>query len=171
MIREARLEDAGRIAEIHVETWRVAYLGLVPDDYLKNLDQDHRKRVWTRIMEEQSGKLWIESTVEGAVVGFCHFLPSRDDDSSENTGEITAIYIDPAFWRRGFGGHLCKQAIDHAREIGFNEISLWVLEGNSRAIGFYENAGFHFDGTQKSEQRPGFTLDEMRYRRNTAETG
>ena len=29
---------------------------------------------------------------------------------------------------------------------GYGRIALWVLEGNERAIGFYERYGFCFDG-------------------------
>ncbi|BBA92475.1 hypothetical protein GUT189_07880 [Streptococcus ruminantium] len=32
----------------------------------------------------------------------------------------------------------------------FDKIALWVLEGNVRAIAFYEKIGFRFDGVTKT---------------------
>jgi len=34
MIRRAKVDDANRIAEIHVFGWRCAYRGIVSDEYL-----------------------------------------------------------------------------------------------------------------------------------------
>ena len=36
-VRPARPEDARRIAEIHVETWRATYPGVVPQEVLDEL--------------------------------------------------------------------------------------------------------------------------------------
>ena len=35
--------------------------------------------------------------------------------------------------------------------IGTAAAYLWVLDGNDRAIGFYERQGFRFDGSSKTE--------------------
>ena len=35
--------------------------------------------------------------------------------------------------------------------IGDEPAYLWVLDGNPRAIDFYERQGFRFDGTRKTE--------------------
>lgn len=32
---------------------------------------------------------------------------------------------------------------------GYKRIAVWVLEGNHRAIKFYERCGFRFDGTKE----------------------
>ena len=45
---------------------------------------------------------------------------------------------------------------------GYSTITLWVLDSNARAIAFYRKYGFDFDGEEKSEQRPGFTMRELR---------
>jgi hypothetical protein len=43
---------------------------------------------------------------------------------------------------------------------------LWVLDTNERARRFYEAAGWRPDGGTKREDRPGGTLNEIRYRRS-----
>lgn len=50
-----------------------------------------------------------------------------------------------------------------AKEKGFSEVVLWVLEGNLRAQGFYRSAGFSADGVSKSEYVRGSVVEEVRY--------
>jgi hypothetical protein len=46
------------------------------------------------------------------------------------------------------------------------EDALWVLDGNRRAIGFYEANGCHWDGAVKRDHSlPGLELRERRYRK------
>ena len=56
------------------------------------------------------------------------------------------------------------EAFDFARARGFREMTLWVVDRNTRARSFYEALGFAPDGATKVEQRPGFVLEEVRYR-------
>ena len=79
--------------------------------------------------------------------------------------KIAAIYVEPSAWGSGAGKSLIAAAIEHAREHRFVMLTLWVLATNERAKRFYVAAGFQPDGAEKTEERPGFTLHELRYRR------
>ncbi len=57
-IRAARLEDAGAIAHVHVESWRTTYAGIVPDAYLAGLDEILRTRLWHEWLTGQRWYLW-----------------------------------------------------------------------------------------------------------------
>jgi hypothetical protein len=46
LVRPAVLQDAPAIAAVHVATWRDAYAGLLPDDFLDGLDVDQRAERW-----------------------------------------------------------------------------------------------------------------------------
>jgi hypothetical protein len=46
MIREATLEDARTIAEVHVKSWRAAYKQLLPQEFLQSLSVDRREQQW-----------------------------------------------------------------------------------------------------------------------------
>ena len=48
---------------------------------------------------------------------------------------------------------------------GYADATLWVLEGNDRAIAFYEAAGWRPDGVRRVEEIWGATAAELAYRR------
>jgi RimJ/RimL family protein N-acetyltransferase len=80
-------------------------------------------------------------------------------------GEIRAIYLVPAAWGRGHGRDLMTAALADLAAAGYAEATLWVLDRNNRARRFYEAAGFRADGSVKEYNGIGFTLPEVRYRR------
>lgn len=146
-IRPATREDARPIAEVHVASWRRAYRGLLPDDYLEKLSVDERESqrlAWFADPSPGSGVLVAED--RGRVVGFASFGPSRDDDAPAGTGEVPAIYVDPAEVGRGIGRELLAEAEAALRAAGFGRATLWVLEANAPARRFYDKAGWTWDG-------------------------
>lgn len=147
-IRPATREDARPIAEVHVASWRHAYRGLLPDDYLEKLSVDEREAqrlAWFADPRSSSGVLVAEDDA-GRVVGFATFGPSRDDDAPMGTGEVPAIYVDPTEVGKGIGRQLIEETAAALREAGFTRATLWVLEENESARRFYESVGWTWDG-------------------------
>ena len=165
LIRKASEHDAMRIAEIHVETWREAYRGMVPADYLEALDPHRRSVMWREILASPE-KTVLVALRESKIVGFCAQLPSRDLPSPAEIAEISALYVEPSSWDSGAGRSLMMAALDHAREHRFTIATLWVLSSNQRGRSFYEKAGFRPDGSERTEGRLGFSLHEIRYRKD-----
>ena len=164
-VRQATPADARKIAQIHVETWRAAYRGQMPDAILDALDADKRAIFWNdHLAAESNGTLVVES--ENAIIGFCDLVPSRDRDSNpKQVGEIAAIYVQPEFWRKGAGGALCRFALRAARLQKYLSVTLWVLASNAAARKFYEAMGFSLDGAAKVDQSSNnYELHEVRYR-------
>lgn len=164
LIRKGSEHDAARIAEIQVETWRAAYRGLVPDDYLATLDPVRRAIVWKELLSTP-GQTFFVAMRDSRIVGFCDLVPSRDPAAPPEIAEIAAIYVEPSAWRTGAGRGLVAAAVELATEHGFQLLTLWVLSSNKRARLFYESLGFSPDGAEKTKERPGFQLHEIRYRR------
>ena len=169
-VRAARVEDAARIAEIHVRSWQHGYRGLIPQDYLDRLDPAQRLdgRTWHLEHADWSrGGCFLVTGDDGAPAGFADCGPSRDDDSDQDTvGEVMAIYLNPDAWGMGLGRVLMAAALDHLAQAGYAEVTLWVLDTNVRAQRFYEAAGFAPDGAVKVDDSRGFPLRELRYRRS-----
>jgi len=163
-VRQATIADARRIAEIHVETWRAAYRGQMPDAVLDNLDVEKRAVFWhTHLTSQPLGTLVVELNQE--VVGFCDLVPSRDQDSNPQViAEIVAIYVHPKHWRQGAGRRLCDCTLATARLKKFTAVTLWVLDSNVSAQKFYQTMGFCFDGATKSELMGNHEIHEVRFR-------
>lgn len=60
MIRRAKIEDAKRIAEIHVFGWRCAYRGIISDEYLfGKTSVAKRIDAFTKAIEEAIEEIYV----------------------------------------------------------------------------------------------------------------
>ena len=83
---------------------------------------------------------------DGRLLGFSSTAPGRDSpDDGLPLLELMALYVRESTYGTGVAYALCGAAI------GDSAAYLWVLDGNDRAIRFYERQGFAFDGTTKPE--------------------
>ena len=55
VIRPANLGDIPEISKVHIDTWRTAYRGLVPDEYLAGLTYEQREQRWREIESRSPG--------------------------------------------------------------------------------------------------------------------
>ena len=173
-IRTARLEDARAIAEVHVASWQHAYDGLLPREFLASLSVEQRESMWSEAIANGQPSLLV-AELASQVVGFSAFGPCRDEGAGPTDLELWALYLSPTHWSTGIGRALwlCSREIMFAR--GATSISLWVVDGNARAISFYTAAGFHPEaGSIKQFELGGTRLREARYvlhREQLAEPG
>ena len=163
-IREAVLDDAPAIAEVHVASWRWAYWGQLPDETLDALDVAEREARWREAIADSSTNV-IVAVVDGAIVGFVSAGPTDDDDASPGTAELYAIYLEERAAGQGVGRALLERAVDGMRTAGFSQASLWVLDSNERGRRFYEQAGWAWDGKRSSHQVQCSNMPVVRYAR------
>jgi GNAT superfamily N-acetyltransferase len=168
VIRPATLDDAVRLAEIHIASWQAAYAGVLPAEFLDGLsaELDTRAEQWQDWLSTDSPQRAVLVVVDGdEVVGFAHLGPSGDKDLKPKVvGELYAMYLDPARYRQGWGSRLMAAAFDDLRAVGFAEASLWVMTANHAARAFYEQAGWEADGAE-TDHCLGITIPAVRYRR------
>ncbi len=161
-LRRATPDDAATIAGIHVETWRAAYRGLVPDSHLLRLDPGPQgAERFREFLESGEGETYVVER-DGQPIGLLTVGPCRDDDLDESIGEIWGIYLAADQWRRGIGARVCARAEEMLRARGSRRIVLWVFEGNNRARRFYEAMGYSADGATKVIE-VGAPLTAVRY--------
>jgi ribosomal protein S18 acetylase RimI-like enzyme len=165
-IRDAVVDDALGIARVHVAGWQAGYAGLLPQQYLDQLSVEQRAQRWAAILGEPDDRSLgtLVADVDGHIAGWATVGGSRDDDAQPGTGELWGIYADPAHWGRGVGHALHVAAVEVLRAAGRKDATLWVLDGNTRAIRFYERQGWVADGATKTDWRDDVRLDELRYR-------
>ena len=164
-VRPAVAADADTIARIQVETWRVAYHGLMPDEAIAAFDLEGRQRMWREGLARvpRPGSATFVAELDNEVVGFASAGRSRDEEAA-NEGELYAIYLHPSCWDRGIGRALLERAEESMREYGFERAILWVLEGNERGERFYRAAGWERDG-RKLDTFQSAEVSELRYRK------
>jgi len=164
-IRSATVADAHAIAEIHVAGWRVAYRGLMPDAVIEAISVDQRRGFWKGMLSKPGvGKVAVGES-DGAMVGFCSYGPSRDEDDPE-VAEIYALYVRPGMWRQGWGRSLCAHAEHEAQAREHGAMTLWVVKGNELARRFYERLGYAADGAERTDHKlTGSPFVEVRYRK------
>lgn len=77
-VRQAAADDARAIAAVHVEGWRWAYRGLVPDAWLDALSVDQREAMWRATLSapDTAARVWLTERA-GRAVGSAATAPSR----------------------------------------------------------------------------------------------
>jgi L-amino acid N-acyltransferase YncA len=161
-IEPATAEDARAVAQIHVDAWRAAYVGIVPDDYLASLSVDDREAMWREAIATGKPEMLVARR-DGRVIGWVSFDAARAKGAAADVGELWAIYLDPRHVATGAGRALWLGARQRLIERGFRSAVLWVLAGNTRAIRFYERAGFSLDpGSSQRFTLGGREIEELR---------
>ncbi|WP_444860494.1 GNAT family N-acetyltransferase [Microbacterium oleivorans] len=175
-VRRAVPADAAGIAHVHVQAWREAYTGRMPQSILDRLDEERLTRTRAESLEHEQlpygggdgapteGRAaasepgpvatWV-AVHAGEIVGWAVSGPSRDD-APPTPRELYAIYVLAAHHGSGAGRALLDAAI------GRGPASLWVLADNPRARAFYARNGFRPDGAAKDDTGWGATISEVR---------
>jgi GNAT superfamily N-acetyltransferase len=164
-IRRATASDAPGLAKVRVDSWQIAYKGLVPDDFLQKITYQKREEAFRAAIEGRGDEIYL-AEVDDQTAGFITIGACRDPElDARSCGEIWAIYVSPTYWRRGIGKRLLQEAERILLARGFGKLVLWVLEGNNTARSFYEACGFTPDGASKiiDLEAP---LQEIRYARD-----
>ncbi len=164
-VRPATVRDAKAIAEIQVTSARAAYKGLVPDEELNVLSVDKREQFWRDAIQFMEPQVHVVTAGE-TLVGFVGFDRSRDKGTPSTTGEIWAIYVDPAHWDKGAGVALWDAANDGLKEEGCTKVTIWVPVRNERGLRFHEMAGFKREMTSlKTVALGSVKIEEIRLKR------
>lgn len=159
-IRKAREEDAVGIGKVHYHGWIDTYSDLLPPDMIASLSEERS----TRIFQREGCKNMVVATVGGDVVAFCGYgmwRGAKDEEPPASEGEIVGIYVLTQFQRNGIGKALLEQAERQLKQQGFSTVSLWVLEGNTKAQAFYKAMGFQ-DAAVKKRSGPICELKETK---------
>lgn len=163
-LRQATAEDAASLSWVHAETWKVTYVGQVPDELADERILRARERDWVtqidRRVADRGGVLVVVDQHE--VVGFCEYGPTEDpDDDPSRVGHIMRLYVHPRSQAKGAGRMLLTAACERLATGGYDEATLWTLDDpTNRALGFYRHLGWSCAGVRKSEDPP-----DVRYRR------
>lgn len=150
LVREARLQDAAALARVQVESWHAAYRELIPAPRLAAFTVPRRTAAWQRVLSQRAPGHGSTTVFDGerGITGFASSGRSRD---RPGWGELWALYVLPSEWGRGVGSALFAESIAYLASLDLRRVTLWMLEGNERALQFYGGNGFALDGARKVE--------------------
>ncbi|MDE6432688.1 MAG: GNAT family N-acetyltransferase [Lachnospiraceae bacterium] len=129
-------DDRTAISKVYEESWKYAYQGIVPQDYLDDIP----KGQWASRIEQADRKNLVMVQDE-MIIGTSGFGKSRMEEMN-GFGEIISLYFLPEYMGKGYGRLLLQAAVSELKKMGFDKVFLWVLEENRNARYFYEKYGF-----------------------------
>ena len=136
--RRAAISDAKRVAELHAESWRNTYRGILSDHFLDHEIFANRLSLWQKRLSEPQPETQLILLAEerGELLGFgCAFL-----DVDPRWGALLDnLHIRVDAQGRGLGRRLMSEEVSWIlRRRPGSGLYLWVFEGNDRARKFYE---------------------------------
>lgn len=152
-------DDFLSVSHVYEESWKAAYRGLLPQAYLDSLPAGQ----WIHYLE-RPGRESLILLDGGKIVGAAGCSASRTPELS-GWGEINSLYLLPEYWGRGCGKLLFSAVMELLESMGYQNLFLWVLEGNQRARAFYQRMGFRPDATYQDVEIGGMPVREILHRR------
>ncbi len=131
-----RSDDKCAISKVYEESWKYAYQGIVPQDYLDSIPEG--QWAFSIEQEDRSNLVMVQ---EGKIIGTSGFGKSRMAEMN-GFGEVISIYLLPEYMGKGYGRLLLQAVTSELGKMGFDKVFLWVLEENRNARRFYEKCGF-----------------------------
>jgi ribosomal protein S18 acetylase RimI-like enzyme len=138
--RECRPDDAPAIAELHVQCWREAYGGMVPQSILDAANVGERAENWRKTFVERT-HFTLAAFDAADAVGFIHAGQSKENLFEGMDGHVGALYVLMSHYRQGIGTALLRRAAGWWRNRGGRSLALGVLAENLPARRFYEALG------------------------------
>jgi ribosomal protein S18 acetylase RimI-like enzyme len=166
-VRAATAADAQRVSELRVASWRHAYQDILPAQGLAGMRPEAGYAFWAaQAAAPPPTGLFVTVGDDDRPVAFCivgAVRQERDRHPELVTGELMAIYADPAALGSGAGGAVHAVAMDHLARHGFQHVVLWVLEHNELGLRFYRGQGWQPDGGRTTFDWAGSSVSEVRY--------
>lgn len=166
LIRSATVADARAIARVHVETWRSAYAGILPDRVMVSMKVEDKAAGWRRLLANRSRRevalvaVAPRAGLPGAVVGFATGGPAGPNPFGYDA-ELHTLYVLPDWQEQGFGRALLLGCLEGLARQGLRSAYLWVLAQNPARF-FYEAMGGIRIG-ERDEELWGAVVHEAAY--------
>ena len=150
VIKKSEIKDAVLISLLGRITFTETFGLFFKDknDLLNYYEKTFSVQKIEKSMENPNNKYWI-AFVDDLPVGYAKLkLESKSSFiESNNTCQLQKIYVLKDFISMKIGFELQNQLLNTARELGYKQIWLSVLNSNDRAINFYKKNEFEKIGS------------------------
>jgi ribosomal protein S18 acetylase RimI-like enzyme len=158
-VRRAEAADLSNVEAVARAAWPVAYAGIIPDEVQRRLlDRWYTPESLRRALMAQGSRMFI-AEARGELIGFAQFV-----GRSEESAELTRIYVLPDRQRSGIGTRLLDAGLAECTKAGLKRLTVSVERDNRLGRRFYERSGF---GEPRAHVQDvgGYLLDFVEYRR------
>jgi putative acetyltransferase len=142
-VRAVRAEDVAAVVALVTAT--LAEFGL---SFGQGATTDHALPALPASYEAHGGAFWVAVDEGGRVLGTCGVFPVAPGDL-----ELRKMYFSPESRGLGLGKRMLDHALAWCRASGAKRVVLDTTEQMTRAIRFYEAAGFVRDDAQRRGAR------------------
>ena len=134
MIRDACTADAAACAAI--------YAPFVNDTWISfEIEAPDAAEMARRIADYRASHAWLIAEVDGALAGYAYGSPHRTRAAYQSSCDV-AVYVDPAFARRGFGRALYGALLPRLAERGYHAAFAGIALPNEPSEALHRAAGF-----------------------------
>ncbi len=162
MIDKATVDDADKIAAIHIASWRDVYANILSTEYLSDeIDQERRDFWQHKIQNKDQTEIVLTIKSGDRVIGFI-WTTTVGEPGYDTV--IEALHIDPSARGCGYGKKLMKAAVEQLISNGTKSVCLRVFDANTAAFRFYQHLGGvkdqsgidNFSGSNAADSRIGW---------------
>lgn len=147
IIREAKFEDASKIAMLKLQVWLHTYTtDGIEGEYADYLVTEITKEKTEHIIQNPDKKLFLLEK-EGRTIG-CYQLDfdTKCPNPEIKAPELSVLYLSQHFHGMGLGKQMLKHAEGEILKLGYDAIWLTVYYENKQAIAFYQHQNYAMKG-------------------------
>lgn len=133
-IRRATANETNTILSHALDVMKEATMGKVKSN------KENAKQIMLPVLEQ--GGYYLVFVEHRTLLGWIGVGQFTDLYSDEIIGMIPALYVMPAYRKRGIARKLCEEACGELRTAGCSKVQLNVFEGN-KAKALYHAMGFY----------------------------
>ena len=163
IFRLATTQDIERIAQLHAQSWKTAYRGLLSDEYLDHRVEADRLTVWNERLRNPAANQWtlVAENENSELSGFVCAFGNKDPRWGTY---IDNLHVHPTLKGRGLGRQLMQQVAEWSISTYQQpKIHLLVLNDNNPAKIFYERVGGQCQETFTEMGHDGHDIRVCRY--------
>jgi L-amino acid N-acyltransferase YncA len=134
LIRPATADDAAAC--------RAIYAPFVADNWVSfELQVPTVGEMQSRIVANAASHGWLIAEIDNRIAGYSYGSPHRAREAYQTSCDV-AVYVDPAFARRGVGRALYDVLLPNLKERGFHAAFAGIALPNPGSIVLHEALGF-----------------------------
>lgn len=140
-IRAAVIQDSAGIARVQVDSYRTAYAGIFPQEYLDHFIYEEQEQDWRDLLSsgEFTDVLYVAENDNHEIAGYALGRTGPSGVASYDS-ELVALHVRQADQGQDVGRQLLAAVADRLRRRECSSLMVWVLAQNP-ARGFYERLG------------------------------